>query len=146
MPDSKTTPAVIPCASCGQLNRVDLARTDVTPRCGVCQQSVALDLPIVLTDATFDRVVAATTVPVIVDFYADWCGPCKMMAPTFAELARRQRGTALVVKVDTDRNPQLATRFGIRSIPTIAVLRDGKEVAREMGALPMPRLEQLLQR
>lgn len=146
MTEVKKSAAVVPCASCGQLNRVDLARTDATPRCGACQQAVVLDAPITLTDANFDKVVGASPVPVIVDFYADWCGPCKLMAPTFAELARRQRGSALVVKVDTDRNPNLSTRFAIRSIPTIAVLREGKEVAREMGAMPMVRLEQLLQR
>jgi len=79
-----------------------------------------------------------------VDFYADWCGPCRMMAPVFAEFARRQRGTALVAKVDTERSPVVAARFGIRSIPTLTVMRDGREVARQVGAVPMAALEQLL--
>ncbi len=139
-------PAIIPCASCGKLNRVDLARADAQAKCGACRAALTVDIPLVLTDATFDQVVSATAVPVIVDFYADWCGPCKMMAPVFAELARRQRGQALVVKVDTDRNPALATRFAVRSIPTLAVLRDGKEVARQVGAAPMAVLEELLRR
>ncbi len=139
-------PAIIPCASCGKLNRVDLARGDAQATCGACRAALAVDTPLVLTDATFDQVVSATAVPVIVDFYADWCGPCKMMAPVFAELARRQRGQALVVKVDTDRNPTLAARFAVRSIPTLAVLRDGKEVARQVGAAPMAVLEELLRR
>jgi thioredoxin 2 len=90
--------------------------------------------------------VSATAVPVIVDFYADWCGPCKMMAPVFAELARRQRGQALVVKVDTERNQAIAARFAVRSIPTLVVLRDGHEVARQVGAASMPVLEALLRR
>ncbi len=137
--------AIIPCAACGKLNRVNVARTDATPTCGSCREPLALDAPVVLTDAIFDTVVANSTVPVIVDFYADWCGPCKMMAPVFAELAKRQRGQALVAKVDTDRNPAIAGRFNIRSIPTLAVLRDGKEVARQVGAVPMAQLEQLLQ-
>jgi thioredoxin 2 len=136
--------AVIPCHMCGTLNRVDLLRTDELARCGSCRAGLALDAPITLTDATFDKVVGASVVPVIIDFYADWCGPCKQMAPVFAELARRQRGQSLVAKVDTDRSPGVASRFGIRSIPTIAVMRDGKEVARQVGAVPMGALEQLL--
>ncbi len=145
MPDTTTKqPAIIPCASCSKLNRVDLARADAQAKCGACQAPLSLDTPLVLTDGTFEQVVTSTTVPVIIDFYADWCGPCKMMAPVFAELARRQRGQALVVKVDTDRNPALAARFVVRSIPTIAVLRNGKEVARQVGAAPMAVLENLL--
>ena len=102
-------------------------------------------MPLVLTDSTFDKVVTNSTVPIIVDFYADWCGPCKAMAPVFADLARRQRGKALVAKVDTDRNPVIAQRFNIRSIPTLTVLRNGKEVARQVGAIPIATLEQLLE-
>lgn len=136
--------AVIPCGTCGTLNRVDLLRADELAKCGSCRAGLTLDAPITLTDATFDKVVGASAVPVIIDFYADWCGPCKQMAPVFAELARRQRGQSLVAKVDTDRSPGIASRFGIRSIPTIAVMRDGKEVARQVGAVPMGALEQLL--
>ncbi len=136
--------AVVPCAACGTPNRVDVARIDARPSCGSCKTPIALDTPIMLTDANFDTVVAGSSVPVIVDFYADWCGPCKMMAPVFAELARRQRGVALVAKVDTERSPVVAARFGIRSIPTLTVMRDGREVARQVGAVPMAALEQLL--
>jgi thioredoxin 2 len=128
------------------MNRVDLARVDAVAICGACRVPVVLDAPITLTDANFDTVVSACAVPVIIDFYADWCGPCKQMAPVFGELARRQRGQSLVAKVDTDRSPGVASRFGIRSIPTIAVMRDGKEVARQVGAVPMAALEQLLRR
>jgi thioredoxin 2 len=141
---SRNRPAILPCAECGKLNRVDLARADDRATCGSCHAALVLDAPLTLTDANFDRVTTSSAVPVIIDFYADWCGPCKMMAPVFADLARRQRGQALVVKVDTDRSPAVAARFGIRSIPTIAVMRDGKEVARQVGALPMAALEQLL--
>ena len=121
-----------------------MARVDAVPTCGSCKSALNLDAPIGLTDATFDAVVANSAVPVIVDFYADWCGPCQMMAPVFAELARRQRGRAIVAKVDTDRNGEIGRRFAIRSIPTIAVLRDGKEVARRVGGMPIAALEQLL--
>ena len=138
--------AVIPCSACGKLNRVDLARADDVAKCGSCRTALVLDAPITLTDATFDTVVSASAVPVIIDFYADWCGPCKQMAPVFAEFARRQRGQSLVAKVDTDMNPAVSQRFAIRSIPTIAVMRNGKEVARQVGAAPMSALEQLVGR
>ncbi len=143
---TSTRSAIVPCASCGKLNRVDLARLDAKPVCGPCRAPLTLDAPILLTDDTFDRVIESASVPVIVDFYADWCGPCRAMAPVFADLARRQAGRALVVKVDTDRSPIVSSRFGIRSIPTLTVIRDGKEVARQVGAVPLPKLEQLLQR
>ena len=135
---------VVPCASCGTLNRVDVARTDAVPNCGSCHAPIVLDAPVVLTDATFDKVIAASAIPVIVDFYADWCGPCKAMAPVFGELAKRQRGQALVAKVDTDRNPGISSRFAIRSIPTLVVFRDGREATRQVGAVPMSVLEQLV--
>jgi thioredoxin 2 len=138
--------AIVPCAACGKLSRVDLARIDDRATCGHCKSPLVLDAPLVLTDATFDRVVTGASVPVVVDFYADWCGPCKMMAPVFAEFARRQRGSVLVAKVDTDRNPAVSSRFGIRSIPTLTVHRDGKEVARQVGAVPMAALEELIRR
>jgi thioredoxin 2 len=147
MTDSTTTrTAIVPCAACGKLNRVDLARVGNRPVCGPCKAPLALDTPLLLTDATFDRVIGGASVPVIVDFYADWCGPCKAMTPVFAELAKRQAGRALVVKVDTDRSPVVAGRFGIRSIPTLTVLRNGREVARQVGAVPLAALEQLLRR
>ena len=136
--------AVLPCTACGKLNRVDLSRAESQPKCGTCRVPLVLDAPVVLTDANFDTVVSNSAVPVMVDFYADWCGPCKSMAPVFAEFAKRQRGQAIVAKVDTDRNPGVAARFAIRSIPTIALLRDGKEVARQVGAVPMGQLEQMV--
>ena len=147
MPDTALhRTAILPCAACGTLNRVDFARTDAQAKCGACHVTLALDTPLTLTDATFDRVASSSSVPVIVDFFAEWCGPCKMMAPVFADLAGRQAGQALVVKVDTDRNPAVASRFAIRSIPTIVVLRNGREVARQVGAAPIPVLEELLRR
>ena len=136
--------AVLPCTACGKLNRVDLSRAEALPKCGTCRVPLVLDAPVVLTDANVDTGIANSTVPVMVDFYADWCGPCKMMAPVFAQFAKQQRGQAIVAKVDTDRNPGVASRFAIRSIPTIALLKDGKEVARQVGALPLGQLEQMV--
>ncbi len=136
--------AVLPCTACGKLNRVDLSRAEAQPKCGTCRVPLVLEAPVVLTDANFDTVINNSTVPVMVDFYADWCGPCKMMAPVFAQFAKQQRGQAIVAKVDTDRNPGVAARYAIRSIPTIALLKDGKEVARQVGAVPMGPLEQMV--
>ncbi|MEQ1690166.1 MAG: thioredoxin [Gemmatimonas sp.] len=138
--------AIVPCAACGKLNRVDLNRVTVKASCAECHAALALDVPLVLTDATFDKVVANASVPVLVDFHADWCGPCRAMAPVFADFARRQAGQVLVAKVDTDRNPVIASRFAIRSIPTLTVHRDGKETARQVGAVSIAALEQLVQR
>jgi thioredoxin 2 len=136
--------AILPCAACGKLNRVDVARADARALCGSCKAPIALDAPVTLTDGNFDTIANGTALPIIVDFYAEWCGPCKMMAPIFADLGRRQRGHALVGKLDTDRNQNIAGRFQVRSIPTLVVLRNGKEVTRQVGAVPMAVLEQLL--
>jgi thioredoxin 2 len=127
--------ATVQCTSCGKLNRVDLARAQNRPKCGQCGRPILLDRPVTLSDASFDRVVADASVPVLVDFYADWCGPCKMMAPVLDEFARERMGQLLVAKLDTDRNPAVAQRFRIASIPTLIVFRGGREVAREMGAV-----------
>lgn len=136
--------ATVRCALCGTLNRVDLARVDQHPICGSCKKPILLDRPMALTDADFDRVVNEAEVPVVVDFYADWCGPCKMMAPIFDEFAREHRGQALVAKMDTDRDPVASQRLNVRGIPTLIVFDQGKEVARQVGAVPKARLEELL--
>jgi thioredoxin 2 len=138
--------ATVACTSCGRWNRVKLARAADRPRCGHCATPIALDHPLAVTDATFDRVIAGSDVPVLVDFHADWCGPCKMMAPVLDEVASSRAGSVLVAKVDTDRNPGVARRFSISSLPTLIVFRGGREVARELGAIPRPRLEALLSR
>ena len=142
MPDRKT--AVVPCASCGALNRVDLARAADRPRCGSCREPIALDRPLRLTDASFAKVVADASVPVLVDFYADWCGPCKMVAPILEQIARERAGDLLVAKLDTDANPRTSQRFRIASIPTMMVFRDGDVAQQAVGALPRPGIEQLL--
>jgi thioredoxin 2 len=142
--DTSARHAIVPCGSCGKLNRVNMERTSGMAVCGTCRTPLHIDAPIVLTDATFDTVVAKSTVPVMIDFYADWCGPCKMMAPVFADFARRQKGRVLVAKVNTDENPGVSMRFGIRSIPTLTVMHGGREVARQVGAVPMAALEQMV--
>ena len=136
--------ATIRCAFCSRLNRVNLARAGDRPKCGECGKPLLLDRPIAVTDSDLDQVVAGTDIPVLVDFYADWCGPCKMMAPVLDDLARSRLGEVLVTKLDTDRNPQMSSRFGIRSIPTLIVFRNGREVGRELGAVPRARLDALI--
>ena len=145
MEPTRSRKATVACQNCGRLNRVDMDRAADGPRCGACGRAIALDRPLRLTDADFDRVVEGG-VPVVVDFYADWCGPCKMMAPILDKVASECTGRLLFAKVDTDRNPVLAERFGIRSIPTVIAFRGGAEVARELGALPKSRLDALVER
>jgi thioredoxin 2 len=100
--------------------------------------------PIEVSGAFFDAMVSAASVPVVVDFWAPWCGPCRAMAPEFERVAQHLAGEALVVKVNTDAEPELGQRFGIRSIPTIAVFRDGREVTRAAGARPAADIERLV--
>jgi len=142
MSDKKT--ATVACPFCETLNRVDLTRIEQHPKCGQCGKPILLDRPLAVSDATFDKVTTDTTVPVVVDFYADWCGPCKIMAPLLDDVAHRRAGELLVVKLDTDRNPVTGQRFGIRGIPTLIAFRDGKEVARRVGAVPPAELEAFL--
>ena len=130
------TRLLIPCPHCQATNRVPAARIGETPNCGRCGQALLQGQPIDLSDADFDAVVAATSRPVLVDFWAAWCGPCRMMAPAFAQAGRQLAGRALLVKVNSDENPRLSARFGIRSIPTLVRLQDGQETQRQSGALP----------
>lgn len=138
--------ATVGCGFCGRANRIDLGRVDDRPKCGECGRPMLLDRPVRTTDADFEKTIRGTTVPVLVDFHADWCGPCKVMAPTLDALARDRRGDVVVAKLDTDANPATASRFGIRAIPTLIVFRKGVEVARETGAMSRQGLDALLER
>jgi thioredoxin 2 len=141
--DASTRKLTIRCASCATWNRIDARRAADGPKCGSCGTPLVLDRPILLTDDTFDRVVGGTDLPVLVDFYADWCGPCKMMAPAVETLARETVGRALVAKVDTEAS-RLGTRFQVRGIPTSIVFRGGKEATRQVGAVGLPVLKAML--
>jgi len=142
MPD--TSKATVACPFCETLNRVDLTRIAQHPKCGNCGKPILLDRPIAVSEATFDQATSGTTVPVLVDFYADWCAPCKIMAPLLDDVARRRMGQLLVLKLDTDRNPAIQQRFGVRGIPTLILFRGGKEVDRRVGAIPAAELDALL--
>jgi thioredoxin 2 len=136
--------ATVACPFCETLNRVDMARVADRPKCASCGKPILLDRPIAISDAAFDTVTSETTVPVVVDFYADWCGPCKIMAPLLDDVAHRRAGQMLFAKLDTDRNPLTGPRFGIRGIPTLIAFLRGKEVARRVGAVPPAELDAFL--
>lgn len=131
--DSRTI--TLRCQFCLSWNRLDAARAADRPKCGKCAKPILLDRPVLLDDESFDRTIAGSAVPVLVDFYADWCGPCKMMAPAVDSLASRMQGRALVAKLDTDRSPVTAQRFQIRGIPTVIVFEKGKPVRQQSGAM-----------
>jgi thioredoxin 2 len=148
MTDVKTieTKATIRCQFCGSWNRVDVARAADRPKCGKCAKPMLLDRPLHLDDDSFARTVADSAVPVFVDFYADWCGPCKMMAPAVDQLAGNFTGRAIVAKLNTDASPKTSMSFNIRGIPTSIVFFEGKEVARQSGALPYQSLAAMIEK
>jgi thioredoxin 2 len=146
MPDTagKARPVVVTCVFCDQANRVDLSRLAAGPRCGGCGRPIRLDRPLKVTDADFDRTIGSASVPIVVDFYADWCGPCHVMAPVLDDVAHRRAGEALVLKLDTDANQGTAARFGIRGLPTLVAFRNGKEHGRHVGVADAAAVERLL--
>ncbi|MFN7914765.1 MAG: thioredoxin TrxC [Vicinamibacterales bacterium] len=133
----------VTCAHCGQKNRVAFAKLGHEARCGQCKEPLAPGAaPLeVATTPDFDRLVGQSAVPVVVDFWAPWCGPCRMVAPELEKVARRSEGRFLVVKVNTDVLDDLGARYGIRSIPTMAVFSGGREVQRTAGARPAQDIE-----
>jgi thioredoxin 2 len=131
------------CQFCATWNRVVAERASDRPKCGKCGKPMLIDRPIPLNDETFGRTIAESDIPVMVDFYADWCGPCKVMAPAVDQLAVEKQGKLLVAKLDTDRSPKTAQSFEIRGIPTVIVFQGGKEARRASGAMPLKALQQL---
>src|SRR5579862_9420478 len=127
------TGEVVRCGHCGQANRVPAAAAG-TPRCGKCHQT----LPWIADadDTTFGEVAEAAKVPVVVDLWAPWCGPCRMVSPALAQVAADLAGRVKLVKVNVDESPKIQQRFGVQAIPTLLVLRDGQVAARRAGAAP----------
>jgi thioredoxin 2 len=137
--------AVRPCPSCGRKNRIPVTHLADTGRCGACKAELpAVGEPIDADPAFFDEVVRSAKVPVLVDFWAEWCGPCRMAAPEVKRTAGNMAGRALVLKVDTEAHPELAARFNVRGIPNFLILKDGQVVAQRPGLVSHTQLEQWL--
>ncbi|QWD91560.1 thioredoxin TrxC [Polynucleobacter sp. MWH-Braz-FAM2G] len=134
---------LVKCPRCHKFNRLPLDRLSEKPVCGACKESL-LTSPIDADQVSFQEILKASKLPVIVDFWAPWCGPCKMFAPTFAASAKINGEKLLYVKLDTEANPSIGQKFNIRSIPTLAIFKDGAEVERISGALPPAQLEKLI--
>ena len=128
------------CQNCNGIVAVPVGRLGDGPKCPRCHTALFEGHPITLTSANFDQHVAKSGVPVVVDFWAPWCGPCRMMAPSFEEAASRMEPAARFAKLNTDEAQDVAGRYGIRSIPTLIVFKDGREVARQPGAMGLDAL------
>jgi thioredoxin 2 len=134
-----TDPLLVPCAQCAGLNRIPPARLGDSPRCGHCKGTVLPTAPFDLNEASFAKQIRGD-LPLLVDVWADWCGPCKAFAPIYQQAAGQLQGRCRLGKLDSEANRNLAGQLGIRSIPTLILFKDGKEVARQSGALPLPQL------
>ena len=136
----------IACPACGASNRLPESRLADAPKCGKCSAALFSSHPVAVTDANFDKIVGGTDVPVVVDCWASWCGPCMRFAPVFEEAAAQLEPKVRLAKLDTEANQATAARLGIRSIPTLILFKGGKEAARISGAMSLaPFLEWMKQ-
>jgi len=159
LPNTDADRVEVACAACGAINRFPRTRATEGPRCGRCKQPLLAGAahrpaaaratpptPIEVTDDSWAAEVERSPVPVLVDFWAPWCGPCRAVAPVLDALARDYGGRVKIAKVNVDENPRLASRYGVQAIPTMLLVRDGRVLDQQRGALPRPHLERWLQR
>lgn len=138
--------AIFPCPSCGGVNRVLPERLSSGPKCGRCKSPLRTDgAPLTVTDDQLESIVKGSPVPVLVDFYSDSCGPCRMLAPVLQQLGQKHAGEMLVLKVDTQRHQRVASRLGVSAIPAVFLYRGGAVVDKTLGFAPLPRWEQMVQ-
>ena len=136
-------PAIRACPSCGMKNRIPARHLANTGRCGKCKSPLApVAEPIEVDGALFDEIVQNSPVPVFVDFWAEWCGPCRMIAPALDEIAGAMNGKVKILKLNVDENPATATKYGVMSIPTLMIFKNGELASRQVGAAPKQKLEQ----
>lgn len=134
-----TEPLLIPCPHCNGLNRIPAERLDDTPRCGRCKAEVLPGKAFALDAAGYASQLKGD-LPLLLDVWASWCGPCRSFAPVFEQAAATLKGRCRLAKLDSEAHPQLSTQLGIRSIPSLILFKDGREIARQSGALPLPQL------
>jgi len=138
-------PVHLPCPHCNSINRIPAERMQERPKCGHCAAPLVDGKPVELNAGNFTQMITKSDLPVVVDFWAPWCGPCKMMAPAFSEAAGRFAGTAVLAKLNTEDEQVIGARYNIRSIPTLIVFRGGREVARQSGAMDLGNLQRFIE-
>lgn len=134
-----TDTIIVPCAHCATLNRIPSAKRQAQPQCGSCKQAVFTNQPFALDSTTFKQQ-SKGDIPLLVDVWASWCGPCRQFAPTFSQAAEQLSGLCRFGKLDSEAHPGLSGELGIRSIPSLLLFRNGQEIARQSGALPLTQL------
>ena len=133
------------CPHCEAVNRVPAAKLSAAPKCGRCKEPLFTGVPVELSDQTFERHLKRNDVPMVVDFWAPWCGPCKMMAPHFKSVTAEMEPQARFAKLNTEQAQRTAAQYNIRSIPTVAVFHNGREIARQAGAMDARMLRQWIE-